>query len=112
MRLSHYYISYKMNMIMLLRRRVVISLLTIIPCLFIAVVRLTSSEREVFFKLGISQSNELIKGVEVNVALVFVSLATIGFLASFLSLNLVQEYESETKTRATFTSTPLISSLD
>lgn len=94
MRLSRTLIGFKMNMIMLLRRKVVILLLTIIPCLFIAVVRLTSSEREVFFQLGVSQSEELVKGIEVNVALVFVSLATIGFLASFLSLNLVQEYQS------------------
>lgn len=94
MSVSNYLMGFKMNMTMLLRRKVVVLLLTIIPCLFIAIVQLTSSDREIFFELGVSESGEMVKAVELNVALVFVSLATIGFLASFLSLNLVQEYEN------------------
>lgn len=89
--------AYSMNLKMLLRRRIVLLLLTIIPALFIAMVRFTSSSNDVYFQLGIANDSELVKAVELNVALVFVSLATIGFLASFLSLNLVQEYEQSNR---------------
>jgi hypothetical protein len=56
-------------------------------------VQLTSSEKDILFRLGIATSIHMVKATEINVALVFVSLATIGFLASFLSLNLFQEYD-------------------
>ncbi len=93
MRTQPFLISLKMHFKMLIRKRIVLMLLTVIPCLFIMMVQFTSSSREVLFRVGVATSEDLVQATEVNVALVFVSLATIGFLASFLSLNLVQEYE-------------------
>ena len=85
--------SLNMHFRMLMRRKIVLLLLTVIPCLFILMVQLTSSKNEIFFQVGIAASKTIIKAPEVNVALVFVILATTGFLASFLSLNLVQQYQ-------------------
>ena len=85
--------SLNMHFRMLMRRKIVLLLLSVIPCLFILIVHLTSSKNDIFFQVGIDASKTMIQAPEVNVALVFVTLATTGFLASFLSLNLVQQYQ-------------------
>ena len=86
--------SLTMNFRMLLRRKIVLAMLILIPSLFILIVRLTSSKNTVFFQLGITNENNLIKQVQGNLILVFVTLATIGFLASFLALNVTQQYHN------------------
>jgi hypothetical protein len=85
--------SLNMHFKMLMRRKIVLLLLSVIPCIFILVVHLTSSKNEIFFELGMAYTKTMIKAPQVNVALVFVTLATTGFLSSFLSLNLVQQYQ-------------------
>lgn len=91
---QRFFISVGMHFRMLLRRKIVLLLLSVIPCLFIFMVQLTSSQKDVFFQVGIASSKTIVKAPEVNVALIFVVLATTGFLASFLSLNLVQQYQA------------------
>lgn len=81
-----------MHFKMLIRRKIVLLLLSVIPCIFILVVHLTSSKNEIFFELGMADIKTMIRAPQVNVALIFVTLATTGFLSSFLSLNLVQQY--------------------
>ena len=82
-----------MHFKMLMRRKIVLLLFSVIPCIFILVVHLTSSKNEIFFELGMADTKTMISAPQVNVALVFVTLATTGFLSSFLSLNLVQQYQ-------------------
>ena len=84
-------LSLAMHFKMLFRKKIVLILLAGIPCLFIFMVHLTSSSKIVLFQLGIDSKKTLITTAEINVALVFVTMATIGFLASFLSLSLVQQ---------------------
>src|SRR5215831_12889103 len=86
--------SLAMNFRMLLRRKIVLAMLIIIPTLFIFIVRLTSSTDTIFFQLGIGNENNSIRQVQGNVILVFVTMATIGFLASFLALNVTQQYNN------------------
>jgi len=86
--------SLKMHFKMLMRRRIVLLLLSVIPCIFISVVHLTSSRNDILFELGMANTKTMIKAPQVNVALIFVILATTGFLSSFLSLNLVQQYQA------------------
>jgi hypothetical protein len=93
MKAQRFFMSLGMHFRMLLQRKIVLLLLSVIPCLFIFIVQITSSEKDVFFQVAIASSKTLIKAPEVNVALIFVVLATTGFLASFLSLNLVQQYQ-------------------
>ena len=84
-------ISLLMHFRMLFRRKIVLILLAGIPCLFIFMVHLTSSSKDVVFQLGIASKKTLITTPEINIALVFVTMATIGFLSAFLSLSLVQQ---------------------
>jgi hypothetical protein len=79
---------------MLLRRKIVLSMLVIIPVLFIFIVQLTSSKDIVYFQLGIGGDNNSIKEVQGNLILVFVTMATIAFLTSFLALNVTQQYNN------------------
>jgi carbon starvation protein CstA len=77
--------SLTMHFRMLMRQKIVLLLLAGIPTLFIFIVCLTASEREVFFRVGIAETKTMIKATEANVSLIFVSMATIGFyLPSFL----------------------------
>src|SRR5215471_15113048 len=92
MRKHPFFTSLGMNFRMLLRRKIILILLIVIPSLFILMVQLTSSEKDIVFRLGISDPNKLVKAPQVNVALVFITIATIGFLSSFLALNLTQQY--------------------
>lgn len=92
MRSQYLLTSLAMQFRMLFRRRIVLFLLIGIPCLFIIMVNLTTSGREVFFQVGIDELKTMVKKPEMNVSLVFVSMGTIGFLSSFLSLNLVQQH--------------------
>ena len=84
-------IGLLMHFKMLFRRKTVLLLLAGIPCLFIFMVHLTSSSKDVVFQLGIASKKTLIRTPEINMALVFVTMATIAFLSSFLSLSLVQQ---------------------
>jgi ABC-2 type transport system permease protein len=93
MRWQRFMISLNMHFRMLMRRQIVLLLLSIIPCLFILMVQITSSKNKVFFQIGVAASKTMVTAPEVNVALIFITLATTGFLASFLSLNLVQQYQ-------------------
>jgi hypothetical protein len=84
-------ISLLMHFRMLFRRKIVLVLLAGIPCLFIFMVHLTSSSKDIVFQLGIASKKTLVTTPEINIALVFVTMATISFLSSFLSLSLVQQ---------------------
>lgn len=86
--------SMRMHFNMLKRRTIVLLLLCIIPALFILVVYLTASPNDIAFQLASADTKTIVRTSQINLALVFVSLATIGFLAAFLSLNLVQQYQA------------------
>jgi len=86
--------SLKMNFRMLFRKKLVLGILIIIPTFFILILRLTTSQNTIFFQLGIGEKNKLIRQVHANVSLVFVTVAMIGFLASFLALNVTQQYNN------------------
>jgi hypothetical protein len=79
---------------MLMRQKIVLLLLVGIPTLFIFIVQLTGSARDILFEVGIAETKTMIKATEANVSLIFVSMAIIGFLSSFVSLSLVQQYKS------------------
>ena len=85
--------SFNMHFRMLMRQKIVLLLLLGIPALFIFIVQLTASEREILFEVGIAETKTMIKATEANVSLIFVSMATIGFLSSFVSLSLVLQYK-------------------
>lgn len=75
----------------LLRRRITLLLLLVIPSVFLWVVYFTTSERLVLFKLPTISEQTVIEVSERDESLVFISVAAVGFLASFVGLNLVQK---------------------
>ena len=79
-----------MELLSLLRRKIVLILLLVIPAVFLTVVKLTSSERELPFRLSSVSKETLISISEQGVNFVFFSVASVGFLISFLALNLIQ----------------------
>ena len=86
--------SISMHFRMLMRQKLVLLLLVGTPTLFIFTVQLTGSAKDILFEIGIAETKTMIKATEANVSLIFVSMATIGFLSSFVSLSLVQQYKN------------------
>jgi len=76
---------------MLLRRRIAIILLIVIPVVFLTVVEFTTSTRTLPFRLASLDEEVFIETSEKNISFVFFALASAGFLVSFLALNLIQK---------------------
>lgn len=75
---------------MLLRQKIVITLLLIIPAFFLSVVELTTSNRILPFQLASLGEEFLINISEKGISFIFFAVASSGFLVSFLALNLIQ----------------------
>ena len=75
---------------MLFRRRIILISLVLIPVVFLTIVELTAPTRFIPFRLASFDTNLLIRESLKEVALVFFSVTSSGFLVSLLALNLVQ----------------------
>jgi hypothetical protein len=75
----------------LLRRRVAVMLFFLIPSLFYTVVLLTTTERTVAFKLASVSEETVIEVSERNESLIFIGLASVGLLSSFVALIVIQQ---------------------
>ena len=91
MRPDRILISVGMSARMLLRRRIVILLLAVIPAVFLGVVQMTSSDRPLPFRLASLREEPMISVSEEGINFVFFAVASVGFLVSFLALNLIQK---------------------
>jgi len=74
----------------LMRRKIVIILLILIPSVFYAVTYLTADLMNIPFKLAAVEEEPIIMIPARHTALVFLGLASAGLLAAFLSMNLIQ----------------------
>lgn len=81
----------EITLLQLIRRRITLVLLLVIPSLFFWVVDFTTSKRISPFKLATVSEETYIEVPARDESLVFIGVATVGFLASFLGLNLVQK---------------------
>lgn len=90
MNLSRIATALSMILKMLVRRRIILLALIIIPIAFLLGVELTASSRHVLFRLASLNEKILLEEAQKSVALVFFSVANTGFLVSFLALNLMQ----------------------
>ncbi len=91
MNFSRIYISLKMILRMLIRRRIVVLLFITIPAVFLSIVELTTSDRNLPFQLSSLENKIFIEVSEKQISLLFFAVAITGFLVSFLALNLVQK---------------------
>lgn len=80
-----------MTLRMLLRQKIVIILLFVIPAFFLSIVEFTTSERLLPFQLASLDDEVFIKISEKGISFIFFAVASSGFLVSFLALNLIQK---------------------
>lgn len=80
-----------MNLRMLVRQKIVIILLLIIPAFFLTMVEFTTSDRMLPFQLASLDDDVFINISEKGISFIFFAVASSGFLVSFLALNLIQK---------------------
>jgi len=97
MRLRHLQIGWIMTAKELLRHRVAFLLFFIIPTLFYAVIFLVTTHRQIAFKLASISESAFLTVSQRNEALIFIGLAAVGILTSFLALNLTQKHAVENR---------------
>ena len=91
-------VAFGMVLRMLVRSRIVLMLLFIVPSLFYAVVLLTTTESPIVFQLASVGDGVAVTVSKRSEALVFIGLAAVGLLTAFLAMNLVQR-EAEANRR-------------
>ena len=79
---------------MLVRQKIVIILLLIIPAFFLTIVELTTSDRMLPFQLASLDDDVFVNISEKGISFIFFAVASSGFLVSFLALNLIQKNNS------------------
>ena len=92
MRLRYIAAAWRMSVRELLRSRIAVILFLIIPTLFYAVILLTTTHKEIVFRLASVSEEMFIRVSQRQEALVFIGLAAVGLLTSFLALNLTQKH--------------------
>jgi hypothetical protein len=75
---------------MLVRRRIILISLVVIPVVFLSGVEMTASQKIIPFRLASLDVKIFIEESQKEIALVFFAVASTGFLVSFLALNLIQ----------------------
>jgi hypothetical protein len=75
---------------MLVRRRIILISLVVIPVVFLSGVEMTASQKMIPFRLASLDVKIFIEESQKEIALVFFAVASTGFLVSFLALNLIQ----------------------
>ncbi|MDX1762525.1 MAG: hypothetical protein R3218_10255, partial [Christiangramia sp.] len=91
MRANKIIIGLSMILRMLIRRKIVIILLLVIPTFFLSVVEFTTSDRILPFQLASLDDEVFINISEKGISFIFFAVASSGFLVSFLALNLIQK---------------------
>ena len=84
-------IGLSMILRMLVRQKIVIILLLIIPAFFLTIVEFTTSDRMLPFQLASLDDEVFINISEKGISFIFFAVASSGFLVSFLALSLIQK---------------------
>lgn len=91
MRLTYIGVGFLLTFKELLRSRITLILLFLIPTLFYLIVNHTTGDHILAFKLDAISDDAFFNEGARKVSLVFIGIATVGLLTSFLALNLVQK---------------------
>jgi len=92
MRLRYIEMGWILAVKELLRNRIALIFILLIPSLFFTLIVATTSDRPILFKLASISEATVFEVGERKEALIFMGLATIAFISSFLGLNLVQKH--------------------
>jgi hypothetical protein len=92
MRLTNIGTAWLMTLRETRRSRIAVILFFIIPTVFYAVIFLITTHRPITFRLASVSREEAVSVSQLNEALVFIGLAAVGVLTSFLALHLTQRH--------------------
>jgi len=92
MRLKNIATSWMMTMAEMRRSRIALILFFVIPSVFYAVILLITTHRPIAFRLASISLKSLITVSQRDEAMVFIGLAAVGVLTSFLALHLTQKH--------------------
>lgn len=81
----------------LLRSRIAFILFFVIPTVFYAVIFLVTTHRQIAFKLASISEEVFLTVSQRNEALIFIGLAAVGILTSFLALTITQKHSAESR---------------
>jgi hypothetical protein len=90
MRLSYIATGALMTVRELLRNRVVLIMLFVIPSVFYTLVALTTPDRPIAFKLASVSEDTFVSVSQKSESLIFIGLAAVGFLTSFVAMTLIR----------------------
>lgn len=90
-------ISTLMILRMTLRKKIIPILVIVIPSLFLFVVYYTTTDRLVPFQLAFLKEEVILEISERSTSLLFMAIASVGFISSFLGLSLIQKHRHENR---------------
>ena len=79
------------------RKKIIPILLFTIPTVFAFMVYYTTADRSVPFQLAYLSEEVILEVSERSISLLFMAIASVGFIASFLGLNLIQQHKHENR---------------
>jgi len=82
-------VAFRMTALALLRNRVAITLMIILPILFYALIAITTSDAVIAFLLPSVSDNTFVTVSRKREGLVFMGLAAVGFISAFLAFHLI-----------------------
>ena len=90
MRLSYVATGALMTVRELMRNRLVLIMLFLIPSIFYTLVALTTTDQEIAFKLASVSEDTFVSVSQESESLIFIGVAAVGFLTSFIAMNLIR----------------------
>jgi hypothetical protein len=90
MRLTYVATGALMTVRELMRNRLVLIMLFLIPSIFYTLVALTTTDRPIAFKLASVSEDTVVSVSQKSESLIFIGLAAVGFLTSFVAMNLIR----------------------
>jgi hypothetical protein len=83
------------------RRRIILILLLVVPAVFYSVILVVSTDEPIWFQLAAIEAEDYLNVSERSESLVFIGLAAVGLLSSFIAMNMAQK-DRETNRRLVF----------
>jgi hypothetical protein len=91
MRKQYVYMAVRLWTIEIVRNRIILLLLLILPALFYTIAWITLSGDRIIFILASVKEKPVVPVVQQELGLIFIGLAATGLIASFLALTLIQK---------------------
>lgn len=91
MRKQYVYMAVRLWVIEIIRNRMILLLLFILPALFYTIAWITLSGDRIIFILGSVKGKPVVPVVQEQLGLIFIGLAATGLIASFLAMTMMQK---------------------